>query len=201
MVSKYSKNLVEVRGTIETLGFDLDKNPLAQILCRAGPGQDQLVYLSAATTIKEPWAVVGPGQQVTVRGKLEKKTFGGQTFALLKESVFINPGPNTSVTIKSTDLYAELVKDSKGTDKKYKSLGLIVVGKVVRMSADKSTVSLEGGDTNVVDCETELVFGPALGEPLQVGKEARIYGRIKIAVVNVNGPILVLHRCLPILGK
>src|SRR5262249_44539438 len=53
-----------------------------------------------------------------------------------------------------------------------------------------------------IECETFLVLGKKLGEPLAEGKPARIYGLVEQPPLNTNpsATTLVLKDCLPILG-
>jgi hypothetical protein len=193
---KYADGPLEVTGTVDHFSVDLSGKAITLIPC--GTGKDKSVLLNVATKTKEPWAVVGPGQQVTVRGRLEKQVFD---IPYLQEAEFVDPGPNTSVTLKAADLAAEAARDRKATAEKYKGKGVIVVGKVVRRDEKKTTVFLDGGDKKVIECRTYLVDGPALGTPLEEGKEARVYGVVTGDAPLEQDAVLRMNDCLPILGE
>jgi hypothetical protein len=194
---KYASGLLEISGLVSGLSIDINSNPITLIPCASDPDKGVTLLLSVVTKQKEPWAVVGPGQQITVRGKITK---GGFDIPYLNEAEFINLGPNASVTLKGTDLGTEAVKDAKATEEKYKGKGVIVVGKVVRRNETKTTVFLDAGDNKLIMCWTLDVFGPALGTPLEEGKEARVYGKI-ITVRQTDMDIITMRDCIPILGK
>jgi hypothetical protein len=191
----YGDRVLEVTGTISLFSVDLSGRRFIDLPC--GSKNKEISSIAVFTRDREPWAVVGPGQQVTMRGKLR---FGG-TGPFLAEADILNPGPNTSITLTAIDLAAEATKDGKATEAKYKGKGLIVVGKVVRRDEKKATVFLDGGDNKLIECVTVAVAGPALGVPLEEGKEVQIYGVLANQATHEEGAALKLSECLPILGQ
>jgi hypothetical protein len=194
VLDKYANTTLEVTGSVRSFGIDIGGNPVAHIPC----GEDEKAALiNVATRDKEPWALVGPGQVVTVRGKLDQSH---SLFLYLKDAEFVDPKPNKSVTIKAADLAAEVAKDRKAVIEKYKGKGLIVVGEVVKRNEKRTTVFLKGTDMLMIECRTFMVVGDGLGKPLQEGKVARIYGVLSTLNVDEDSPIFILKDCLPILN-
>jgi hypothetical protein len=191
----YGDRVLEVSGTISSFSVDLNGRRFIDLPC--GSKNKEIPSIAVFTRDREPWARVGPGQQVTMRGKLH---FGG-TGPYLSEADIVNPGPNTSITLTAQDLAAEASKDGKAIDAKYKGKGLIVVGKVVRRDEKKATVFLDGGDNKLIECVTVSVAGLALGVPLDEGKEVHIYGVVANQTSRGEGAALKLSDCLPILGQ
>jgi hypothetical protein len=195
MEEKYGSAPIEVAGTVDSFSINLSGNPFMVIPC----APDKRPSISVVTTQKEPWAVVGLGQQVVVRGKLSKETFD---IPYLKEAEFVNPGLNTSVTLKAADLVAEVVKNRKAAAEKYRGKGVIVAGKVVRHDDDKKRkVYLDGGNKKLIECRMVEVDGPGLGTALEVGKEVRVFGQVTANELLELDAVAQLEQCLPITGK
>jgi hypothetical protein len=196
---KYAGDLLEITGPVGEFRIDLSGRHLVLIPC--GTDKDAPIF-SIVTREKEPWALVGRGQVITVRGKLDAEPGPAyEHIPYILDAELVSPKPNTSITIKAADLAAEVAKDRKGTIDKYKDKSLIVVGEVAKLKDRKSVVFLKGTDALMIECNMFEVVGEGLGKPLKEGKEARIYGLLRIWDANLkDGPTFSLRDCLPILG-
>jgi hypothetical protein len=190
---KYSKGLVEVTGPVNSFLVDLSGRRGLIIVC--GPDKDA-PHLSVVTKVKEPWAAVGVGQVVTVRGELQN---AGVPY--LMDAELVDPKPSTSVVVKSEELAAEAAKDRKATAEKYKGKSLIVVGEIVDHDEKKTTVFLKGTDKMKVECSVYLTTGDSLAKPLEKGKEAKLCGVILDGDSGEGRMSFVLYNALPILGE
>jgi hypothetical protein len=193
---KYANATVELTGPVHkfgpvrSLGVEGENRGYLTIPYEAGDNPNALAVI---TREKEPWALVGRGQVVTVRGKLKEGLFRG---TWLHDAEFVGLKGNTSVTIKAADYAAELAKDREGTIAKYKNKSLILVGEVLRRNESKFYVYLKGTDRMTIDCQMTTGGGELLNE----GTEVRIYCPAPDrALGNENG--FILEWCLPILGK
>jgi tRNA_anti-like len=133
---KYKGKVLEATGTVESFYADAS---MSAIFGAGGATFQTLEY--------EPWSIVAPGQQVTVRGRWPE---GGQR---LFDCVIVGKGPDTALAITAEMLAKEFSADKAAAEKRYAGKPLLVTGEVVSAVSDPEdwrTIRLAGhGATSV----------------------------------------------------
>jgi tRNA_anti-like len=202
---KYEGKMIELKGELNSIG--LNDEGIAWVSLRTG---NKIANTEVEGTVscqlleKNPWAKLGRGQTVTLRGRLNS----GWGFALV-ESTLLELGPNPAIILSASDLAKEYGADKGKTLEKYEKKSLIVDGEIASKDEKSRSITLKadgklqilcgGGFTNSKPAE---IFGP-----LKVGQRVKILGQLdklacdllKDADGAFNGP--GLHGCFVITAE
>lgn len=140
---------------------------------RLGVGIDEVTGVHCFTQEKQPWALVVPGQQVKLRGKLPERLFGAQ----LQDCEIVEAGPSPAIATSAESLAAELAADPKAMHAKYQDAYFFLEGTVDGFDDKLSCVVYLKGSAGVrVRCAFD-VFGEQQQIPsLKVGSRVHVVG-------------------------
>lgn len=180
---KYTGKVIQLTGTIETLGAD-PYRPLGIIYLRDNMSTDEI---RCYTADPEPWWKVSPGSKITLKGTPgESVSHPGD----LIHCVIVEASPNQAIVVNAEQLAKDVLKNGNAAVEKYSGKYGIVEGELV--SKKENQLVLKGDGKTTIQCA--FGYGDIDEErmaTLKIGQKVKVFGQIAISDLQVG-----VDRCL-----
>jgi hypothetical protein len=192
---KFNGKVMDLTGTIVWIGNTAREEGFIFSVILSSPKKPTIgIACLFDMADKEPWATLGLGQKVTLRGL-------GDQMQLIKARV-VEADPSPAINISPAALAKEYAADTDQTLERYAEKSLIVEGQVIAKEADspksvQSYIVLKGDSKLKVLCE--LSNNKEHWNRLKVGDRVKVIGKLDSMVCNqvkdargeLNGPGLI----------
>ncbi|MCA9030225.1 MAG: hypothetical protein KDA66_05405, partial [Planctomycetaceae bacterium] len=177
---RYQGKVIELTGTAIDASFAHD-NPYIKL----DVGADEFTGVHCFTLEQQPWAIVSPGQVVTLRGKFPDLLFAAQ----LKDAQIVELGESPAPHVTAEEISAQLAASLDDTNAKYEDREVFVEGVVEEIEQDAVALILRGTNGVRVRCtlyeyaKAEQAPHVKVGDKVYlIGYYGRMFGKDEVSI-------------------